>query len=64
MPVRYKRLAVVKLEVGDAAADRIRGRAGVTEAADTDRFVDVGSRAPRPEPLPADWDPTAASDLG
>jgi predicted dehydrogenase len=49
---------------GALAAHVLDVMLSVAEAAGTDRFVDVASRAPQPEPLPADWDPATASDLG
>ncbi|HEV7623010.1 MAG TPA: Gfo/Idh/MocA family oxidoreductase [Amnibacterium sp.] len=49
---------------GALAAHVLDVMLSIADAADTDRFVDVASRAPQPEPLPADWDPAVASDLG
>jgi predicted dehydrogenase len=49
---------------GALAAHVLDVMLSIAEAADSDRFVDVASRASRPEPLPADWDPATASDLG
>ncbi len=49
---------------GALAAHVLDVMLSIAEAADTDRFVDVASRAPQPDPLPADWDPAASTDLG
>ena len=49
---------------GALAAHVLDVMLSIAEAAETDRFVDVASRAPQPDPLPADWDPAASTDLG
>ncbi|HEY0375173.1 MAG TPA: Gfo/Idh/MocA family oxidoreductase [Amnibacterium sp.] len=49
---------------GALAAHVLDVMLSIADAADTDRFIEVASRAPQPEPLPADWDPATASDLG
>jgi len=49
---------------GALAAHVLDVMLSIAEATETDRFVPVASRAPRPEPLPADWDPATATDLG
>ncbi|MGN6743642.1 MAG: Gfo/Idh/MocA family protein [Amnibacterium sp.] len=49
---------------GALAAHVLDVMLSIAEAAETDRFVDVASRAPQPDPLPVEWDPAAASDLG
>lgn len=49
---------------GALAAHVLDVMLSIADAAETDRFVEVASRAPQPEPLPADWDPTASTDLG
>ncbi len=49
---------------GALAAHVLDVMLSIAEAAETDRFVDVASRAPESTPLPADWDPAAATVLG